>query len=136
MAGPSLEQVDALADSAARMGPLLWVSFGGGEPFLRRDLADLAASFGRRGLRHLAIPTNGLVEERQHEAVARMLAENPDLYLSVGVSFDGPPDIHDSIRQVPGGHARSKLSVAALKRQRASPIRSLGASRPLPSPAA
>jgi len=88
VAGPSLEQVQSLADSAARLGPLLWVSFGGGEPFLRRDLASLALAFGRNGLRHLAIPTNGLVEERQHESVARILSENPELYLSVAVSFD------------------------------------------------
>jgi len=118
VAGPSVEQVDALAASCARLGPLLWVSFGGGEPFLRRDLPELARAFGSRGLRHLAIPTNGLVEERQHEASERILRENSDLYLSVAVSFDGPPKIHDSIRQVPGGHARSMESVRALKRQR------------------
>ena len=116
-AGPTLEQFEQLADSAARMGPLLWVSFGGGEPFLREDLPEAARAFGKHGLRHLAIPTNGLVEERQHRAVERILAENPDLYLSVGVSFDGPPEIHDSIRQVPGGHARSMDSVRALKEQ-------------------
>jgi MoaA/NifB/PqqE/SkfB family radical SAM enzyme len=119
VAGPSAEEVERLAQSCARLGPLVWVSFGGGEPFLRKDLADLAHSFGRRGLRHLAIPTNGLVEERQHEAVARILAENPELFLSVAVSFDGPEAIHDSIRQVPGGHARSKASVKALREQRA-----------------
>jgi MoaA/NifB/PqqE/SkfB family radical SAM enzyme len=116
--GPSPEQVCALADSAARLGPLLWVSFGGGEPFLRRDLPELARAFGRHGLRHLAIPTNGLVEERQHEAVARILAESPDLHLSVGVSVDGPPQVHDALRQVPGGHARALGSFRALRRQR------------------
>jgi len=115
--GPSIAELTRLADSAARMGPLLWVSFGGGEPFLREDLADAAHAFGRHGLRHLAIPTNGLVEGRQHETVDRILAENPELYLSVAVSFDGPPKIHDSIRQVPGGHARSCASVRSLKAQ-------------------
>ena len=117
--GPSLEQVRALADSAALLGPLLWVSFGGGEPFLRRDLADLARAFGRHGLRHLAIPTNGLVEERQGPVVERILEENPDLHLAVSVSFDGPARVHDSIRQVPGGHARALEAVRALTRQRA-----------------
>jgi MoaA/NifB/PqqE/SkfB family radical SAM enzyme len=115
--GPKLAEVERLADSAARMGPLLWVSFGGGEPFLRRDLAALARAFGRHGLRHLAIPTNGLVEGWQHETVEQILSENPDTYLSVSVSFDGPPAIHDSIRQVPGGHARSMASVAAYRKQ-------------------
>jgi MoaA/NifB/PqqE/SkfB family radical SAM enzyme len=112
--GPSAAEVERLADSLARLGPLLWVSFGGGEPFLRRDLAELAHSFGSRGLRHLAIPTNGLVE-RTDGVVERILAENPGLFLSVAVSFDGPPEIHDSIRQVPGGHERAKASVRALR---------------------
>ena len=30
--GPALADLRKLADSAARMGPLLWVSLGGGEP--------------------------------------------------------------------------------------------------------
>lgn len=113
--GPSLDELRSLADSAARMGPLLWVSFGGGEPFLRDDLVEIADAFASHGLRHLAIPTNGLVEERQADFIRRTLSAHPDLHLSVSVSFDGPPDIHDAIRQVPGGHARSKDSVRALK---------------------
>lgn len=112
--GPTLAEMQQLADSAARMGPLLWVSFGGGEPFLRADLAELARAFGRRGLRHLAIPTNGLVEDRLAPTARRILEENPELFLSIGVSFDGPPAIHDSIRQVPGGHARAMESVRTL----------------------
>ena len=108
--GPSLEEVDALASSVAEMGPLLWLSLGGGEPFLRPDLPEIAASFGRRGLRHLAIPTNGLVP-RQHEALGRMLEENPETYVSVAVSIDGPPDVHDAIRALPGSHAKAKEAV-------------------------
>jgi len=124
--GPSVEQVRALADSAAGMGPLLWVSFGGGEPLLRRDLPELARAFGRHGLRHLAIPTNGLVEGWQHETVDTMLDENPDTFLSMSVSFDGPPAIHDAIRQVDGGHARSMASVRAYKAQQAEGRENLG----------
>lgn len=120
VAGPTLAQFESLAASCERMGPLLWVSFGGGEPFLRADLAQIAHSFASRGLRHLAIPTNGLVEERLEPFVREVLGQNPELQLSLSVSFDGPPAIHDSIRQVKGGHARSKQAVArlvALKRE-------------------
>ncbi|HUR26654.1 MAG TPA: radical SAM protein, partial [Planctomycetota bacterium] len=113
--GPTLAEFERLAASAQRMGPLLWVSFGGGEPFLRNDLPEIAACFARRGLRHLAIPTNGLVEERLAPMVERVLAEHPDLFLSIGVSFDGPEQIHDSIRQVPGGHRRAKTAVRTLR---------------------
>jgi MoaA/NifB/PqqE/SkfB family radical SAM enzyme len=113
--GPSATEVEKLAESAARMGPLVWVSFGGGEPFLRKDLADLAGSFAARGLRHLAIPTNGLVEERMQPFVEEVLTNYPDLFLSISVSFDGTPEIHDAIRQVKGGHARSMAAVRRLK---------------------
>ncbi|MEX1025640.1 MAG: radical SAM protein [Planctomycetota bacterium] len=112
VAGPSALDVDRLAASCAEMGPLLWVSFGGGEPFLREDLPELARSFGVRGLRHLAIPTNGLVG-RTEALTERMLIENPETFLSIGVSIDGPADVHDEIRQVPGGHAKT---LAATKR--------------------
>jgi MoaA/NifB/PqqE/SkfB family radical SAM enzyme len=112
--GPSLEEIDALAASCERMGPLLWVSLGGGEPFLRADLAAIAHSFAARGLRHLAIPTNGLVEERLEPFVREVLGRQPGLQLSISVSFDGPPQVHDSIRQVKGGHARAMLAVRRL----------------------
>lgn len=114
--GPALEDLQRLADSTARMGPLLWVSLGGGEPFLRKDLADVATAFARHGLRHLAIPTNGLLPERAEAFAEEVLARHPDLHLSVSVSFDGPPSIHDAIRDVPGGHARSMEGVRRLKK--------------------
>jgi MoaA/NifB/PqqE/SkfB family radical SAM enzyme len=112
--GPSLEQVTKLANSAARMGPLLWVSFGGGEPFLRRDLPELGAAFARHGLRHLAIPTNGLVK-RQEETTLALCDAAPETYVSVSISFDGEPAAHDAIRQIEGGHARSMDAVRRLK---------------------
>lgn len=114
--GPSLENVRRLADSSARMGPLLWVSLGGGEPFLRKDLVDVGSAFARHGLRHLAIPTNGLLPDRAEAFAEELLARHPDLHVSISISFDGPPDVHDAIRDVPGGHARSMECVRQLKR--------------------
>ncbi len=124
ISGPSLVEVEKLADSAASMGPLLWVSFGGGEPFLRKDLPELAHAFCRRGLRHLAIPTNGLIA-RMDASVVRMCDQNPDTYFSISVSFDGEPAVHDAIRQIEGGHALSMKAVARLK-QLAKGRRNLG----------
>lgn len=113
--GATLAQHEALAASCERMGPLAWVSFGGGEPFLRRDLAQLADAWARRGLRHLAIPTNGLLHERYEPFVDELLSRNPDLHLAVSVSFDGPPAIHDSIRAADGAHEGAKEGVRRLK---------------------
>jgi MoaA/NifB/PqqE/SkfB family radical SAM enzyme len=110
--GPSLEQVQKLAGSCADLGPLLWVSFGGGEPFLRKDLPQLAQAFGKHGLRHLAIPTNGLVEGSQQDMTEEILRLCPETFLSLAVSIDGPPQIHDSIRGLEGSHARAIQSMA------------------------
>ncbi len=115
VAGPSLENVRLLGASVARMGPLLWLSFGGGEPFLRADLAELGAAFRAARPRHLAIPTNGLQPARTVELTRALARALPDTFLSIGVSFDGPPDVHDELRQVPGGHAKSMECVRALK---------------------
>ncbi|MCY2958751.1 MAG: radical SAM protein [Planctomycetota bacterium] len=114
--GPALADLQRLADSTARMGPLLWVSLGGGEPFLRKDLVEVASAFARHGLRHLAIPTNGLLPERAEAFAEEVLGRHPDLHLSLSISFDGPPAIHDAIRDVEGGHARSMECVRRLKK--------------------
>lgn len=121
--GPSLDQVRKLADSCARLGPLLWVSFGGGEPLLREDLPELARAFGRHGLRHLSIPTNGLVESTQHERVRAILEACPATHLSVSVSIDGPPAVHDAIRDLEGSHARALASLDAYREQAAGEAR-------------
>ena len=113
--GATLAQYEALAASCERLGPLAWVSIGGGEPFLRRDLAQIGAAFAQRGLRHLAIPTNGLLHERYAPFVDELLPKYPDLHLAVSVSFDGPPAIHDSIRAATGAHEGAKEGVRRLK---------------------
>lgn len=117
--GPSLAELQQLAASSARKGPLLWLSFGGGEPFLRADLFEIASAFAAPGLGHLTIPTNGLVPERTLGFVDRFCAAHPKTHLAVSVSFDGPPAIHDAIRQVRGGHARSMETVRKLKAAKA-----------------
>lgn len=123
--GPSLANIERLAASTTRMGDLLWVSLGGGEPFLRRDIADVAAAFASRGLRHLAIPTNGLVARTPRTAL-EMARAHPDTFVSVAISIDGRPDVHDAIRQVPGGHAKSLAALAELK-EAAGEVKNLGA---------
>ena len=79
------------------------MSIGGGEPFLRKDLADIVGLFYRNcKTRIVNITTNGLQPARTEALVERMLAENPNLFLKVGLSLDALGDKHDEMRQVPG----------------------------------
>ncbi|HKE00824.1 MAG TPA: radical SAM protein, partial [Planctomycetota bacterium] len=96
-------------------GELLWLAFAGGEPFLREDLGEIARAFARTRPRHVSIPTNALVEEITVGGAERVCAAVPDAFVNVSVSFDGPREIHDRIRAVPGGFDRSIETLAALR---------------------
>ncbi|MCK4593872.1 radical SAM protein [bacterium] len=98
--GPTLEAFEKLARSS---GPLLWLSLTGGEPYLRDDLPEIAKLFVRHtGLRNLTIPTNGLATDRILGATEDILRLHPRLQLVVYLSLDGPREIHDELRRIPG----------------------------------
>lgn len=82
---------------------LQWLTLSGGEPFLRTDIGEIVQSAIDccPSLYYLNIPTNALSPELVKRAVSKILLLGiPRFVLSV--SIDGPPEIHDRIRGVPG----------------------------------
>jgi len=78
---------------------LIWVSFTGGEPFLREDFVEIVASASRniKSLSLISIPTNGLTTElilNKLRAISKV--DHPLVYLTV--SIDGPESIHNELR--------------------------------------
>jgi SynChlorMet cassette radical SAM/SPASM protein ScmF len=97
-AGPGqlgADELLALVASARPLG-LKGVKITGGEPFLRRDMAEIVAGLGGLGLQ-ISIETNGtLVDER----MADLLVEHR---ASVSLSMDGASAAtHDAYRRLPG----------------------------------
>lgn len=94
------EQPLVLFDKLAKdVGPLLWYAFAGGEPFIRRDLADIYGLMARASRPKLmTIPTNGWYHDKVLQSTLRMLQENPHQNLIIQISLDGPRDMHDAIR--------------------------------------
>lgn len=95
---------------------LYYLTFTGGEPFLRRELPELA----RLAWQHcrpavITIPTNGLLTERIPGAVEEILRAAPGSKLGVNVSLDGVGAQHDEIRGAPGGWDRALATFRALK---------------------
>jgi len=88
------EARDLLDDLSAYGVPAVLVS--GGEPLVRADLPDLIAYGVERGLR-FTLSTNGTLIDT---AMARVLAGVGVVY--VGVSLDGPKQLHDRLRCQPG----------------------------------
>lgn len=112
--------VDELERIARSLSPLLFLLFGGGEPFLRPDLADLAEIFHRHTrCRFLAITTNGTEGDRIETAVQDILERCPGLGLHVSVSLDDFPEYHDAIRERAGVYAAAVETLDRLKRMSA-----------------
>jgi Fe-coproporphyrin III synthase len=97
------ETRELLDDLSAYGVPAVLVS--GGEPLVRADLPDLIAYGVERGLR-FTLSTNGTLIDAN---MARVLAGVGIVY--VGVSLDGPKQLHDRLRCQPGAWCGS---VAAL----------------------
>jgi radical SAM protein with 4Fe4S-binding SPASM domain len=90
------------------------VNLTGGEPFLRDDLPEIHAAVRSTCRRvRTIVSTNGLLTDRIVAAVRAMASVEPGI--GVAVSVDGPPEIHDRMRGVPGAHERAMATIRALQ---------------------
>jgi MoaA/NifB/PqqE/SkfB family radical SAM enzyme len=119
--GPPELSLDEIRRVAASMGPLLWLLFSGGEPYLREDLPAIAEAFHRASRpAFLTVPTNGLAPERVQEGTSELLRRCPDGVVVVKLSLDGLGADHDALRRTPGGFERALRThelLAALARR-------------------
>jgi MoaA/NifB/PqqE/SkfB family radical SAM enzyme len=92
----------------------LWLS--GGEPFLRKDLAEVIFLFyTNNGVRGVRIPTNGLPTEQTFQIVKRVLENCPGLQLEIDFSIDGFSETHDRTRAVPGNFRKALETLKKLE---------------------
>jgi MoaA/NifB/PqqE/SkfB family radical SAM enzyme len=111
----SLEEWDKVFASLGNAP--FYMTFTGGEPFLRPDLDDLVVSAYKHCKPEvITIPTNGMLTERVVEKVARMCRECPTSSIGINLSLDGIGDEHDDIRGVEGNW---KLSLQTWDRLKA-----------------
>ena len=93
---------DLPLDHYLRLGPevgqLFWLDIGGGEPFIRRDLADIIAAFRAKVVQ---IPTNGSLPERITDTLDR-LAGRTSAEIAISLSLDGLEQTHEEIRGAKG----------------------------------
>ncbi len=101
----------------ARLGRApFYLTFTGGEPFLRSDLPELviaAAELCRPAV--ITIPTNGLLTRRILDGVEDICAAAPGSQVGLNLSLDGVGDEHDEIRGVPGNWQRAMDTWRGLK---------------------
>lgn len=107
---------------------LLWISFTGGEPFLRNDFSEIMVSALEKveKLRVVNVVTNGSMPEVVEKSVCRMLdATRRRVYTFVEVSLDGVDNIHNDIRGVKDAYNRALetfLRLQSLKEENGSEL--------------
>ena len=108
----SRDEIFALSRS---LGPIENLNLSGGEPFLRKEFAEICRQFiNHNGVRQIYVPTNGWYTEKIVKAVNEVL-EAPELDLFVvELSLDGMPEFHDTFRVAPGSFAKAMATYDAL----------------------
>lgn len=79
-----------------------WMSFTGGEPFLRKDFEEILG-LAVKQLQFFTISSNGLLTNK----VLDILNTLPDFPMVINFSIDGPKEIHDNIRGFKGAFEKT-----------------------------
>lgn len=92
----SLEEIEKMAKS---MDPFPVLLYSGGEPFIRKDLAEVTHMFYKYNkVRYLSIPTNGSFLKWTEPTVEKMCTLCPDMTIVLNFSIDGLEEEHNRIR--------------------------------------
>ena len=97
----------------------IWVSFTGGEPFLRKDFPEIVISALKNveKLRVVNIATNGSMPERVEKGIGNVLSEMPKkVHLFIEVSLDGFETLHNNIRGNNKAHRKALETFLRLQR--------------------
>lgn len=94
-----------------------WINLSGGEIFLREDLPDIIKALFEK-CKHLYLldfPTNGFQTQVIADTVKWILGSYKPAKLLVTVSLDGPKQLHEQIRNVPGSWERAVETFGRLR---------------------
>ncbi|MEK6744930.1 MAG: radical SAM protein [Nitrospirota bacterium] len=113
----TLKEIAALFRNAKRFS---WINLTGGEIFLRSDIRNIMHAIITESpdLYLMNFPTNGLLTRDIVDTVDSILETTRIPRLIVTISLDGPRDVHDLIRGVPGIFDSAVATFEALRKRR------------------
>jgi MoaA/NifB/PqqE/SkfB family radical SAM enzyme len=108
----SLEEIKKTLSS---LDDLHFVVMSGGEPFLRRDIADVCEALATiNHAKQITIPTGAISSNLIAKQVEQVVTRCPDTQIVVNLSIDHIGEKHDWIRGVPGAYEKLKKTYAQL----------------------
>ena len=108
----TFEEIVALSED---LGPIENLNLSGGEPFLRKEFADICRQFIRHnGVKEIYVPTNGYFTDRTIAAIRGVLEEKSLDIFAVELSLDGMPAFHDEFRKTRNAFQKAMETYDAL----------------------
>lgn len=112
---PDEMTLDEIRKIAGTIGPLLQLSLTGGEPFLRKDFAEVTRAWlDGTTPRYVTIPTNASLTDRMVRFFEDILPAYPNTYFRLVFSIEGIGEDHDNLRSMPGSFDNIRKSYEAL----------------------
>jgi MoaA/NifB/PqqE/SkfB family radical SAM enzyme len=96
---------------------LLFLDWGGGEPFMRNDMGAILRRAVQTCTRlsSVVITTNGLLTARILETVGCLAEDFPHIRWAIGISLDGDEPTHDAVRGKPGAYQAAVATIQGLR---------------------
>jgi AdoMet-dependent heme synthase len=92
----SFDEIKALA---RELEPFENLNLSGGEPFLRKEFAEICRFFvTNNGVKEIYVPTNGWYTDKTLTALESIFQEKSLRYFVCELSIDGMPEYHDKFR--------------------------------------
>jgi MoaA/NifB/PqqE/SkfB family radical SAM enzyme len=108
--------LDEIGRISAGMGKFLQLTLTGGDACQRDDLAEIAETFYKNNqVRNITLGTNGLNPEKVERLVASTASRCAGADITVELSMDGMPEVHDRIRGVEGAFERARETYGRLQ---------------------
>jgi len=94
-----------------------YITISGGEPTLRDDLVDIISILHRNiPTARFSMTTHGMNPDHEEKIFKKIVKDNPDIIFGlVGLSLNGPPEIHDMTRGIKGSWERTVETYERLK---------------------
>jgi MoaA/NifB/PqqE/SkfB family radical SAM enzyme len=106
---------EEIFDLSRSLGKIENLNLSGGEPFLRKEFAEICQQFIHQNqVRQIYVPTNGSFTEKTVQQITSVLEERELDLFAVELSLDGMADYHDTFRVSKGAFERAMNTYDAL----------------------